>query len=497
MCQTPHLQANKLNSDLKFIGSTLQARRATSLIEKSDHSLWVHEIGEFEGAPDLETLGNKVDHPKQISDNQDLTITEKKVRKKLKTQFKTIKYKSMTPSTSFYSCGNSILKDGVDLVQNIEHKNYSFHGIATCNNVWACPVCRAKIMKQRAESITDINMKYDIFKTYHAVLTLPHNRGQRLSELIGSNKKKNGMVGAMKRVKQSKFWRNLKTLGYQGDIKVIEVTYSQNAGFHPHYHIVLYFNHELTNDAESIVKYGLFNEWQRQVKKEFDHIPLFSGYHFDKIAPDQVDYISKWGLGAELTATNVKRGKKKDHYSVSELEMLLIKDQDYLKKIKRIDQANQLAEMAEITLREYYHTMHMHRLMAISGNKEFRSLFSQAANDAEMMEAATDDKILSSEIKYTIPKGTYKAIQNSELTEVFILDMVEFCETSNKDFIQYFTKQFPWLEPPKLATIEKKQLFNEAKRAAFERKKHRYTITALMKNQYYALHSDKIKELSI
>ena len=52
----------------------------------------------------------------------------------------------------------------------------------------------------------------------------------------------------------------LKRLGYKGRIVATEVTWGEQNGWHPHYHMILFFDHEINAQG---LQTRLALEWQR------------------------------------------------------------------------------------------------------------------------------------------------------------------------------------------------------------------------------------------
>lgn len=108
----------------------------------------------------------------------------------------------------------------------------SFHGVMRCGSIWACPICEAKISRERSAEISsaiDAHMSNGgavLFVTW----TVGHSMQQPLLDVLGWVK---SARQDMRR--QWSFRRWLEDMGVIGSITATEVTYGER-GWHPHYH---------------------------------------------------------------------------------------------------------------------------------------------------------------------------------------------------------------------------------------------------------------------
>ena len=109
-----------------------------------------------------------------------------------------------------------------------------------------------------------------------------------------------------------KFWGQravkemLKNLGYVGRVMATEVTWSFDNGWHPHFHILMFFEHELFNGGQGLRTF-LANEWINACRKAGLKLPtLEHGVDLqDGSYADQ--YVTKWGLESEITKGHLKK----------------------------------------------------------------------------------------------------------------------------------------------------------------------------------------------
>ena len=206
----------------------------------------------------------------------------------------------------------------VDVYRSKEHQKAFLGGLVICGNVWACPVCAAKVQERRRAEIAQLfdsvysgqlgSNKKMIMVTF----TLSHSISDKLRDLLYAQ------AEAFRRLRAGKVWTKRKNrVGYEGLVRSLEVTYGAN-GWHPHTHEgwvvdadvdVDEFRDWLANRWFNIcLKLGLATE----AKKE----------HFLKHSVDikdncrASDYLAKqddsrnWGVDRELAKASTKHGKK-------------------------------------------------------------------------------------------------------------------------------------------------------------------------------------------
>lgn len=261
-------------------------------------------------------------------------------------------------SKTVCDCGKP-LGHVVELQRNLEHGSSSVNGVATCGSVWACPVCRQKIISERAEELKEIYEKWD-GHMYMLTLTVPHEKGDNLAELYGSNQSGTGISGALAKFRQSRtFSKAFKdNHGYHGDIRGIEVTWGRSNGFHPHIHMLI-----LTEETISFKEWRqrFYLAWRRACLRSDLKEPSFK--HGIDLSycdnPEDAQYLAKWSTASELTSQSMKQAKN-GNFSIAELEQCLWDKE--LRNQKKIG----LTKVATV-LRAYYGAMHGQRMLQTGG----------------------------------------------------------------------------------------------------------------------------------
>ena len=202
-----------------------------------------------------------------------------------------------------YCLRSPITKDkGVTLFYNVERKQANFGNLQRCSSVWNCPVCSMSITEGRR---TELKQGLDNWlalggHVYLVTFTNSHHVGDKLPSLLDGQKK------AFKKFwEKTKVNKMMKSLGYKGRIVATEVTWGKTNGWHPHYHMLFFFDHEVNIQG---LQTFLALHWQDACKKaglkepDLVHgVDVRDGTYASK-------YVSKWGLEHEVTKGHTKKG---------------------------------------------------------------------------------------------------------------------------------------------------------------------------------------------
>ena len=193
-------------------------------------------------------------------------------------------------------------KKGVTLFYNVEREQANFGNLQRCYSVWNCPICSMTITEGRRSELKQ-GLANWIDAGGHAYLvtfTNSHHKGDNLGDLLQGQKK------AFKKFwEKTKVVKMLKRLGYQGRIVATEVTWGEQNGWHPHYHMIFFFDHEI--NSQGIQSY-LALEWQDACVKAGLKAPdLIHGVDV-RNGTRAAEYVSKWGLEEEVTKGHLKKG---------------------------------------------------------------------------------------------------------------------------------------------------------------------------------------------
>jgi len=195
--------------------------------------------------------------------------------------------------------------DDVTIHKSIEHGRAFYGGLVTCGSVWSCPVCAAKIAeRRRVELESAISTAKEMGLTVLlATFTVPHGLGDDINAMLDR------MAAAWRFMGKSKGYKEFRsTLGLVGTVRALEVTYGQN-GFHPHYHVLMFFNHDFPSVLASKSEALLGSLWRYAcVKVGLPEPSIERGVKVDD-GTWAAKYASKWGLEDEMTKGHLKTSK--------------------------------------------------------------------------------------------------------------------------------------------------------------------------------------------
>jgi hypothetical protein len=142
------------------------------------------------------------------------------------------------------NCGAVPVGDRVEI--RVKDGSAYYCGLETCGNVWLCPVCSAKTHHRRATELRDGLTTWEAagHSASLVTITVPHGLDDRLAKLVDTER------AAWKRITQGAAWQRLKRrLGIAGHIMALELTWGDENGWHPHYHVLLVHDQDLNAKA--------------------------------------------------------------------------------------------------------------------------------------------------------------------------------------------------------------------------------------------------------
>jgi len=218
-------------------------------------------------------------------------------------------------------CHSSPHTKSVDVLRSVASQRAFFTGLDTCGSVWVCPVCGSKITeRKRLDLEVAIERALNLGLNVHMqTLTAPHRRVQRLGDLLD-------MFGLarrrMKNVNQWKSWAKL--VGLVGSIRSLEVTHGFENGWHVHTHDILICRsssqknecvgstqlslNDKVNAVVCPVSSDVLPMWQKACLSAGLDKPNSIGVDIRAGNNAVGDYVSKWGISAEMTKSHVKKG---------------------------------------------------------------------------------------------------------------------------------------------------------------------------------------------
>lgn len=236
----------------------------------------------------------------------------------------------------------------VDVHKNTTDGKIFTKGQFVCSSVWACPVCSSKITEGRKNEIQKAfethrlngGAKYKLDdkgskrlteqKTtngiYLLTLTLPHYKKDNLADLM------NKIRLAVKYFKEARAYKeSLAEYGYLGEIRALEVTWSEANGWHPHFHSIQFFTKILTEKELAKLQRDLLKVWQNSCLKAGLKKPNKAHGLDIQDGSQAQNYVNKWGIEHEVSKWTSKKAKKD---SITPFQMLDIYANSDSPKIK-------------------------------------------------------------------------------------------------------------------------------------------------------------------
>lgn len=242
------------------------------------------------------------------------------------------------PSEAQKECGRDIVpRMDAELFRSEEEGRSYWKGIKTCGSVWCCPVCARRILRRKGRKLQEIITEHRRAggEAYLVSGTIPHHAGQTTYEVAEA------VLESCRFLFRGSPWeRWADRIGLVAKVRAIDGTYGPN-GPHPHVHILLLTDRELSEEVEARLLHFLKLRWERKVEswrvledgdeRVIDAFPLNRRLpedhqpHFGR--PDRLkglqlqrgeyagDYVSNLGLGREATRMDVKRGRGREHFT--------------------------------------------------------------------------------------------------------------------------------------------------------------------------------------
>jgi hypothetical protein len=222
------------------------------------------------------------------------------------------------------NCG--VLPVGSQVEIRLKEGSAYYCGVETCGNVWLCPVCSSKIHHRRADELRTALAIWE--QAGHAAslvtITIPHNRDDTLSRLVGAER------AVWKKVSAGAAWQRLKRrLGIVGYVMALEITWGDEHGWHPHYHVLLVQERDLDARAIAALHAHVYSRLAACCR-EFG-LPEPDPLHGVRIDPNVSGtaagaYVAKgsnWTPAEEMTRGDLKTGRSGSRNSAPDSRRLL------------------------------------------------------------------------------------------------------------------------------------------------------------------------------
>jgi len=186
--------------------------------------------------------------------------------------------------------------------------------LMSCNLVWSCPVCSARITGKRRAELSEVIGGWH-GSVIMGAFTVGHHAGDQLAET------KKIIDGACRSLFSGRAGQLVKReTGIVGTIQANEVTWSPENGWHPHRHVLFVADHVLSKaelarftDHVTVRFRGLVEQHHGYTGDKAVHVTV------GKDRNELLDYFFKWGVADELLAFQVKGSRDEKHLTPFEL----------------------------------------------------------------------------------------------------------------------------------------------------------------------------------
>lgn len=215
---------------------------------------------------------------------------------------------SVAPFKRIKSCGYALVPVGVRLSPATGHLSVS--GVVTCGSVWQCPSCAYNILaRRRGDLITLFDAHEDAGGSIGMLtLTMRHARDNATGLF-------EPLTSLLSRLNDQ--WRYIQGLSsmralnkmLSGKVSTIEITYSEEGGWHPHLHIILLSRPGVSRSDISRASDALRVVWSKLVNEKTDRYSILHGLDFRWFnnAAKAATYVSKTLSAAlEITSPSTK-----------------------------------------------------------------------------------------------------------------------------------------------------------------------------------------------
>lgn len=224
-------------------------------------------------------------------------------------------------------CSRSMKRDTgtVSVYRNEDGSGTSLTGLNRCGNIWTCPVCAAKVAEARRAELNAGLVAHlgNGGAAYLLTLTFPHEADHPIAELLEKLGK------ARQRLQNSRTWKNaMEEAGRIGSVASMEITISQENGWHPHLHLLIFAAPQGFGEGEPVNGQGdLDSATIGALKRAWVNILLKTGLGDQRKITDMMqhalnvrggnqaaEYIAKygrderWGQSSEMTRHYAKQG---------------------------------------------------------------------------------------------------------------------------------------------------------------------------------------------
>jgi hypothetical protein len=223
-----------------------------------------------------------------------------KMRNIAKTNY-TIKETKEQRKPRIQYCGYAINGNDGTAIQMCKNTNGNlfFSGIANCGSYWRCPVCALKISENKKELLSGLITEHQNRNLLIGFITLTvrHNRLDTLKKTLDK------ILKNYRKFQTGRFFAKTEN-GLIGQVKTLEITFSKENGWHPHLHLLFFYDN---NNIEKIEKFqkDFISRWF----KYLDNNATLNAQNQKIVTTDISDYLAKYDITSEMTKGQIKGSK--------------------------------------------------------------------------------------------------------------------------------------------------------------------------------------------
>lgn len=219
-------------------------------------------------------------------------------------------------------CSRFHYKDtSIEVWQGHNKKSY-YKNLIACSSVWACPVCRYKILNKRKTEIIELckRAQADGLKVGFLSLTQQHKFYRSVNQLSDQMRFVSESWRYLMSIPALKRMMNKARFEY---VRGLDTMYNKRNGFHPHLHLILFADsrEDLQFISDTIIDYWIARS-PESTKINQVYKPVY-----DNFEEQLTNYITKMNLADEITNPYMN---KKSNDSINPLDTLrLIEEKDF------------------------------------------------------------------------------------------------------------------------------------------------------------------------
>lgn len=179
--------------------------------------------------------------------------------------------------------------------------NFFFNGVANCGSFWRCPVCALKISENKKELLTTLIGEHQNkgLSIGFLTLTVRHTKFDTLKKSLDK------LLKNYRTFQTTRFFKTEKIkVGMIGQVKTLEITFSKENGWHPHLHLLFFYDNSKGATAREFQQ-NFISRWF----KFKDNNGLLKAQNQKILTTDISDYIAKYDITSEMTKGNIKGSK--------------------------------------------------------------------------------------------------------------------------------------------------------------------------------------------